>query len=200
MTKSADTTKGRILQAAYELFYRKGFARVSVDLIAAKAGVTKRTLYYHFKSKDHLLTDVVHFHHELALTRIQRWGNKLADELHPMLDSLFSQLADWAAKPRWAGTGFTRIVMELADLPGHPARAIASRHKTAVERWLASEFAARKIASPDQCARHVALLIEGCTTLMLIHGDRHYAKAAAEAAKMLVARPRKGRVPISLGY
>jgi AcrR family transcriptional regulator len=200
MTKSADTTKGRILQAAYELFYRKGFARVSVDLIAEKAGVTKRTLYYHFKSKDHLLTDVVHFHHELALTRIQRWGNKLADELHPMLDSLFSQLADWAAKPRWAGTGFTRIVMELADLPGHPARAIASRHKTAVERWLASEFAARKIASPDQCARHVALLIEGCTTLMLIHGDRHYAKAAAEAAKMLVARPRKGRVPISLGY
>jgi AcrR family transcriptional regulator len=200
MTSSADNTKGRILRAAYELFYRNGFARVSVDLIAAKAGITKRTLYYHFKSKDHLLTDVVHLHHELALAHIQRWGNKLADELDPMLDSLFSQLADWAAKPRWAGTGFTRIVMELADLPGHPARAIASRHKTAVERWLASEFAARKVASPDQCARHVVLLIEGCTTLMLIHGDRHYAEAAAEAAKMLVAGRRKGRVPISLQH
>jgi AcrR family transcriptional regulator len=192
MTRSADKTKGRILQAAYELFYRKGFARVSVDLIAEKAGVTKRTLYYHFKSKDHLLTDVIHVHHELAQARIQRWGNKLADELDPMLDSLFSQLADWAAKPRWAGTGFTRIVMELADLPGHPARAIASRHKTAVEKWLACKFAGRKIASPDRCARHVALLIEGCTTLMLIHGDRHYAEAAADAAKMLVAGRRKG--------
>jgi AcrR family transcriptional regulator len=199
MTKSADTTKERILQAAYELFYQKGFARVGVDLIAEKAGVTKRTLYNHFKSKDHLLTDVVRFHHELALTRIQRWGNKLADELHPMLDSLFSQLADWAAKPRWAGTGFTRIVMELADLPGHPARAIASGHKTAVEKWLASEFAARKVVSPDQCARRVALLIEGCMTLMLIHGDRHYAQAAAEAAKLLVAGPRKGRVSIPQG-
>jgi AcrR family transcriptional regulator len=199
MTKSADTTKERILQAAYELFYQKGFARVGVDLIAEKAGVTKRTLYNHFKSKDHLLADVVRFHHELALTRIQRWGNKLADELHPMLDSLFSQLADWAAKPRWAGTGFTRIVMELADLPGHPARAIASGHKTAVEKWLASEFAARKVVSPDQCARRVALLIEGCMTLMLIHGDRHYAQAAAEAAKLLVAGPRKGRVSIPQG-
>jgi AcrR family transcriptional regulator len=199
VTKSTDKTKELILQAAYELFYRKGFARVSVDLIAEKAGVTKRTLYYHFKSKDHLLADVVHVHHELALAHIQRWGNNLADELHPMLDSLFSQLADWAAKPRWAGTGFTRIVMELADLPGHPARTIASRHKAAVERWLASEFAARKIVSPDQFARHVARLIEGCTTLMLIHGDRHYAKAAAEAAKMLVTGRKKGRIPISLG-
>jgi AcrR family transcriptional regulator len=199
VTKSTDKTKELILQAAYELFYRKGFARVSVDLIAEKAGVTKRTLYYHFKSKDHLLADVVHVHHELALARIQRWGNSLADELHPMLDSLFAQLADWAAKPRWAGTGFTRIVMELADLPGHPARTIASRHKTAVERWLACEFAARKIVSPDRFARHVALLIEGCTTLMLIHGDRRYAKAAAEAAKMLVAGQKKSRIPISPG-
>jgi AcrR family transcriptional regulator len=200
MARPADNTKERILQAAYELFYRKGFARVGVDLIAEKAGVTKRTLYNHFKSKDHLLTDVVHFHHELALTHIQRWGNRLADEIHPMLDSLFSQLADWAAKPRWAGTGFTRIVMELADLPGHPARAIASRHKTAVEKWLASEFAARNVVSPDQSARRVTLLIEGCMTLMLIHGDRHYAEAAAEAAKLLVAGQRKSRAAISQGY
>ena len=193
MTTAVGKTKERILQAAYELFYRRGFVRVGVDLVAEKAGVTKRTLYYHFKSKDHLLSDVIHFHHELALARIQRWGSRLEREPGAMLESLFSQLADWAAKPRWAGAGFTRIVMELADLPGHPARAIASRHKIAVETWLASEFAARKIASPNQCARHVVLLIEGCTTLMLIHGDRHYAQAAAQAAKMLVARRRKDR-------
>lgn len=193
MTTSADTTKGRILTAAYKLFYKNGFARVSVDLIAERASVTKRTIYYHFRSKDDLLTDVIQFHHELALAHILRWGNGLVGEQEPMLDSLFSQLADWAAKPRWAGTGFTRIAMELADLPGHPARAIASRHKAAVETWLATEFAARNICAPDRCARYVVLLLEGCMTLMLIHGDRQYAKAAAEAAKMLVAGCEDGR-------
>src|SRR5262249_54465090 len=42
----------------------------------------------------------------------------------------------WAAKPRWSGGGFTRVVVELADLRGHLARAIARQHKIAAE-WSA---------------------------------------------------------------
>ena len=45
MTKPAVDARRRIIQAAYDLFYRSGFARVSVDLVAEKAGFTKRTLY-----------------------------------------------------------------------------------------------------------------------------------------------------------
>jgi len=121
------------------------------------------------------------------MERIRVWGDRLTGELDEFLDLLFSQLADWAAKPRWAGPGFTRIVMELADLPGHPARAIASRHKKAIETWLAGEFAAKGVAAPDRLARQIVLLLEGSTTLMLIHGDRRYARAAADAAKTLAA-------------
>jgi len=187
MSKQRADAKRRIIQAAYELFYRSGFARVSVDLIAEKAGFTKRTLYYHFESKDELLAEVIRFHHMLAMERIRGWGDRLAGELDAFLDSLFSQLADWAAKPRWAGPGFTRIVMELADLPGHPARALASRHKIAVETWLARQLAAKGAARPDQLARHIVLLLEGTTALMLIHGDRRYANAAAGAAKALAS-------------
>ena len=58
MPRHAERTRRRILDAAYELFYRKGFARVGVDEMAAFAGLTKRTLYYHFKSKDELLAAV----------------------------------------------------------------------------------------------------------------------------------------------
>jgi AcrR family transcriptional regulator len=194
MSKQPADAKRRIIQAAYELFYKSGFARVSVDLIAEKAGFTKRTLYYHFKSKDHLLAEVIQFHHILAMERVREWSDRLTGELDAFLDSLFSQLSDWAAKPRWAGTGFTRVVMELADLPGHPARSIASRHKLAIETWLATEFAAKGVVEPDQFARQIVLLLEGSTTLMLIHRNRRYANAAADAAKAL-ARVRAARVP-----
>ena len=74
MPRSSTDTRERILQAAYELFYAKGFARVGVDAVAEKAGLTKRTLYYHFTSKDDLLAAVLEHRGELALERIRRWA------------------------------------------------------------------------------------------------------------------------------
>jgi AcrR family transcriptional regulator len=49
----------RIVNAAYESFWRLGYRRASVDLIAARAGVTKRTVYGYFRSKDDLLAAVL---------------------------------------------------------------------------------------------------------------------------------------------
>ncbi|MBX9829967.1 MAG: hypothetical protein K2Y27_33870 [Xanthobacteraceae bacterium] len=69
---------------------------------------------------------------------------------------------------------------------GHPARAIARRHKALVEEWLAEAFAAVRVRMARAC--DVMLLVEGTMALMLIHGDPACATAAAQAAKKLVAR------------
>lgn len=45
----------RILDTASALFYARGINAVGVDTIAAESGVTKRTLYDRFGSKDQLL-------------------------------------------------------------------------------------------------------------------------------------------------
>ena len=186
MTGSAERTRRRILDAAYGLFYRKGFLRVSVDAIAETADVTKRTLYDHFTSKDELLSAVLELHRQLALVRIEKWGARLTGDIEDMLDALFSALAQWAAKPRWTGAGFTRLTMELADLPGHPARTIARQHKAEVEAWLARELGRRGFDTPAVRAREIAILLEGSTALMLVHGDRSIAATAAQAAKRLL--------------
>jgi AcrR family transcriptional regulator len=186
MPRSAEQTRRLVLDAAYELFYRKGFGRVSIDEIAASAGFTKRTLYYHFRSKDELLASMFERHHEMAFARIRRWEDRYSGNADQIIEVLFSELAKWASKPGWTGPGFTRLVMELADLPGHPARAIARRHKAAVEAWYCDLLIRAGVASPSERAREVALLVEGATALILIHGDRSYADAAARAAKQLI--------------
>lgn len=48
-------TRERIVAAANRLFYREGIRAVSVDAVAEEAGITKRSLYYHFKIKDELI-------------------------------------------------------------------------------------------------------------------------------------------------
>jgi AcrR family transcriptional regulator len=187
MTKRNDTRR-LLLETAYELFYRKGFGRVGMDMIAEQAAVTKRTIYYHFRSKDELLGAVLEQHHEFALERIRQWSAQLSGDVDGLIDGIFNGVAAWAAQqPRWMGAGFTRLAMELADLPGHPARSVARRHKAAIEDWLAGELRRRRVDQPQEHARRIALLLEGCMVLMLIHGDKTYSTSAAAAAKLLVA-------------
>jgi AcrR family transcriptional regulator len=185
MARRPSQTRERILSAAYRLFYKEGFARVSVDAIAAAAGVTKRTLYNHFTSKDELLAAVLDRQHLLALAQIKKWGGDSAKTPSEFLTGLFEQLALWASRPRWLGSGFTRVTMELADLPGHPARQAAHRHKAAVEGWLAQRLEELGAANPEELARQAALLMEGSHALVLIHRDPRYIASAAEAARRL---------------
>jgi AcrR family transcriptional regulator len=188
MPRPSERTRRRLLDSAYELFYRKGFSRVGVDEIAAFAKVTKRTLYYHFESKDELLAAVFELHHELALARIRRWEDRYSGSADDIVAVLFAELGKWSAKPGFAGAGFTRIVMELADLPGHPARVIARRHKAAVEAWYAELLAKVRVPSPAERAREIVLLVEGATALMLIHADPSYIETARCAAVELLRK------------
>lgn len=121
MPRDGAATRRKILDASYELFYQKGYYRVSVDDIAAAAGITKRTLYYHYKSKDQLLSAVLEFHEALALERIRKWGDRLWGSPQLAVEALFADLSRWSSEPKWNGSGFTRLAMELADMPGRPA-------------------------------------------------------------------------------
>ncbi|HET7718132.1 MAG TPA: helix-turn-helix domain-containing protein [Bauldia sp.] len=189
MPRSAEKTRRRILEAAYQLFYRKGFGRVGVDEIANLADITKRTLYYHFESKDQLLGAVLEFQHGLALARIRKQLVRRSGSAQQIVTDLFAELAEWSTKPGWTGAGFTRLAMELADMPGHPARVAARRHKVAVEGWWTNVLKGAGVESAKERARELVILLEGTTALILIHGDRSYAQVAAEAAKKLIGHP-----------
>ena len=160
--------------------------RVTVDQIAAGAKITKRTLYSHFKSKDALLTEVLEAQHELAFSAFQTIGKKLSGTPEAIVDTFFGELDMWSRKPRWTGSGFSRLVVELADLPGHPARKIAKRHKSILESYLAETLAEAGAIRSKELARELWLLAEGAMVLILTHGDSGYASAAAAAAKKLI--------------
>lgn len=58
MTRSeqeSQATRDRLVASAFRLFARKGFRRVNLDEIAAEAGVTKGSLYWHFRSKQEVI-------------------------------------------------------------------------------------------------------------------------------------------------
>jgi AcrR family transcriptional regulator len=61
MQKRGGALRDNILWAAREVFLEAGYERASMDLVASRAGTTKRTLYAHFANKEALFLAVFDF-------------------------------------------------------------------------------------------------------------------------------------------
>jgi len=189
-TLSMDT-RNRILEAADELLYREGIRSVSVDTIAEKAGVTKRTLYYHFRSKDDLIAAYLEARNEPTLSRYRRWFDEFDGTVAERIAGMFGRLAVWAKSPRWKGCGFARAAAELAGAPGHPAIAVASRHKKCFEQLFVELLRSEGVSQSSFVARQLMVLLDGAITEILIHHDYSCAEVAGDAAVTLIEANRK---------
>lgn len=187
MPRNGLETKKKILDAANRLFYSEGIRAVSVDAVAEKAGITKKSLYYHFKSKDDLVTEYLVSRDQPSLQAFQEWYNAAEGEIADKVTAIFENVAKNAHHPRWRGCGFLRTVVELADKPGHPAVKAGAAHKKRFEQWLACEFSSANVKTPDDTARTVVLLLEGAFAISMFHKDPDYILQAGKSAHGIVA-------------
>ncbi|MGO4403830.1 TetR/AcrR family transcriptional regulator [Bosea sp. RAF48] len=186
MPDATNPTRKRIVDAATKLFYAEGIGRVSMDAVAEKAGLTKRTLYYHFKSKDDLVAAYLEARDQPNLKQMAGWFGAADGGVDGKVEAIFANLARVARHPKWKGCGFLRTAAELAAMPGHPAIKAGARHKANFENWLAGEMRSRGLADPQALAREIVLLMDGAFSIMLIHRNPDYIEAAGRAAGLLV--------------
>jgi AcrR family transcriptional regulator len=193
MPRTAIPTRERIVSAAIKLFYSEGIRSVSVDAVAAKAGVTKRTLYYHFSSKDELVAAYLAARDQPNLALFKRWFAETEGGPAAKVQGIFRNLARSARHPKWKGCGFLRTSAELANMPGHPAMKIGAAHKKKLEDWLRVTFEADGIGNGSLLARQIVLLLDGSFAVVLLHRDPSYMETAGEAAFSLINAALKPR-------
>jgi len=186
MPRKQGETRTRIVDAANRLFYGEGIRSVSVDAVAEKAGVTKRTLYYHFRSKDELVAAYLEARDQPSLAVLTGWFDEAKGSTADKICAVFDNIAEAARHPKWRGCGFLRTAAELANLPGHPAIKAGAAHKKKFEAWLAQEIADAGFGEAELRARQIALLMDGAFSSMLVHRDPAYVEAAGQAAAALV--------------
>ena len=178
--------KDRILNAANRLFYAEGIRAVSVDAVAEKAGLTKKTLYYHFRSKDDLIAAYLASRDQPNLALYRTWYDEADGGTADKIEAMFLSLAQAARHPKWKGCGFLRTAAELANMPGHPAMKVGAAHKKAFEAWLSDTLREAGFARHDPLARQIVLLMDGAFSTVLVHRDPEYIEAAGAAARALL--------------
>lgn len=78
-------TKDRILLGAQQLFMRRGIKSVSMDDITAALGISKKTLYKWFETKDHLLQAVLSGHLMHSRGDCQRMATESDNAVHEIV-------------------------------------------------------------------------------------------------------------------
>ncbi len=91
---------GELLEAALDLFVEKGFAATRVDEVAARAGVSKGTLFLYFPSKEELFKAVVR--HNIA-GRFEEWRDELE-----CFEGTTSELLRYCYQVWWDRIGATK--------------------------------------------------------------------------------------------
>jgi TetR/AcrR family transcriptional regulator of autoinduction and epiphytic fitness len=96
-TRLTDRKRDAIVQAAMVEFRANGFEATSVDKVAARAEVSKRTLYNHFPSKDELFAAILHILWESSASQLQRpyrLDQPVREQMLELLQHKLAQLAD----------------------------------------------------------------------------------------------------------
>lgn len=186
MPTNLNQTRDRIIAAAARLFYNEGIRAASVDAIAEKAGVTKKTLYYHFRSKDELIAAYLESRDQPTLELYAHWFEATPGSAADKIRGLFAEFGRSADTPKWKGCGFQRTAAELANTPGHPALKAGAAHKKRFEAWLANALAHQGAGNAAAVARSIVVLLDGAAAVMLVHRDPAYVEAAGVAAASLI--------------
>jgi len=168
----------RILEATDRLFYFQGIRAVGVDTIAAEAGVSKRTLYNYYPSKDALII--------AYLSRRLRPAD--ASDLPPAEQILadFDRLERSFARESFRGCPFVNAVAELKERR-HAANKIALAFKEQRRTWFRDLLLRLRVADPEGLATQLMLLVDGAIAAALVRGDPKMACAAREAACILLS-------------
>jgi AcrR family transcriptional regulator len=169
--------KDRILETADRLFYLQGIRAVGVDTIAAEIGISKRTLYNHFPSKDALIA--AYLERRFVVPRPS--DKSPVEQILGTFDSLERR---FAAKD-FRGCPFVNAVAELGG-EGRTVRKIAIAFKESRRLWFRDLLVQVGAADAEGLATQLALLVDGSIAQDLVRNDPAMARAAKQAASVLL--------------
>jgi AcrR family transcriptional regulator len=177
---------------AARLFHEHGITATGVEALSKAAGISKRTLYERFGSKEGLIVAAYDALDEPAFEMITGPAERASDTPRGQLEQLFVQLEVMVSAPDFRGCPFANAASELADFE-HPAHKIVRRHKDRLRRWILARARAAGAADPAKLSRPLMRLVGGVQAQSLVQRSTGPARDARELAQTLIRQSIDGR-------
>jgi AcrR family transcriptional regulator len=180
------TPRQRLIDAAADLFYQQGIGAVGVDLVSKAAGVSKRTLYREFGSKDQLIAQ------SLDAKGPEIIGGYLPPEdgdapPRQQILAAFDRLSWWTASESYRGCPFVNTATELADAL-HPARHVARDYTLRIRAFFERQAAHGLAQDPSRLASQLIAFFDGAIVQAVMGSALDPAAIAAAVQALLDAQ------------
>ena len=186
------STREHILEAADQLFYKRGFEGTSFADIADAVGISRGNFYYHFKSKDDILEAVIALRIKRTQAMLDQWSEK-GDTPEERIRCFIRILIANRVQIMQHGCPVGTLTSELAKLD-HSLQPQANSLFTLFRTWLAQQFVAlgRK-KHADMLAMHLLARSQGVATLGNAFHDEAFIKLEVEQMNLWLAAVAAGK-------
>ncbi|MGK0456639.1 MAG: AcrR family transcriptional regulator [Zhongshania aliphaticivorans] len=176
-----------ILSVAERLFEANGFRATGVDQLATESGVTKRTLYKHFGSKEGLIEAVLRKHQAQLMEHICARVAKIEAGDSRRLLACFDLHQEWFSKPCFAGCLFIKTLNEFQQC-SERLFAIATQAKSELRNYLAELAREAGTKDPDLLADQLQLILEGSIVVAQCGRENKSIRIARDMAEAMVSQ------------
>jgi AcrR family transcriptional regulator len=158
-----------------------------MDRIADESGISKTSIYNHFRTKEELILAVLRLRDEKFRNWLYRRMGALADGPYDQLLALFDALSEWFDDKDFRGCMFMKASSEYQD-PSHPIHKQSAEHKQMLEDYFTKLAHLANLEHPRTVARKLLILKEGATVTAQLRACNNAANDAKAMAVALLAR------------
>ena len=177
--------RDELVRKALETFYKSGFGATGMDKLAAETGVSKTSMYKHFRTKEDLILAVLRLRDEKFRNWLYRRMEELADTPQEQLIAMFDALDEWFGEPGYKGCMFIKASSEYQEA-SHPIHKQSADHKRLLESHITELAEKAGLSEPGALARQLLLLKEGSIVTAHLGSTSDPAQDAKAAAVRLV--------------
>ncbi len=177
--------KSALIQTAIRLFSEYGYYATGVNQIARESGVTKKTLYRHFNTKEDLIVAALR-HHDIAFRKQFILSVETAAQSpNKRMLAIFDVAGQWFEENHFFGCMFISAASEFT-VGDNEIREVCRQYKNKMTAYF-SELAEQAGAkNPDHLALQLALLLEGAIVIAQVSGSSDSAHRARFIAETLI--------------
>ena len=178
--------RDELVRKALRAFYQNGFQATGMDKLVAETGISKTSMYKHFRTKEDLILAVLRLRDEEFRNWLYRRMEELAATPKGQLIALFDAIEEWFAEPDYRSCLFIKASCEFQEAD-HAIHQQSADHIRMLERHITALAEAAALAEPAALARQLLLLMDGAIVTAHFGTTENPAQHAKRAAERLVA-------------